>query len=140
MKTSNSSGGIIQNSKSNKIAIVNQRGRSWSFPKGHIEEGENSLDCAKREVYEETGLEQIEFVKRLGKYERYKLNNDGTDDKSEVKIIELFLFSTDSQDELQPIDAHNPEARWVSIEEAMQLLTHEKDRDFLKIHSDHLFL
>ena len=30
------------------------RQQKWSFPKGHIEEGETPLECAKREFYEET--------------------------------------------------------------------------------------
>jgi 8-oxo-dGTP pyrophosphatase MutT (NUDIX family) len=35
------------------------QGRSsgkWSFPKGHPNEDETPLDCAKRELFEETGL------------------------------------------------------------------------------------
>ena len=30
---------------------------TWSFPGGHLEYHENFRDCARREVYEETGLE-----------------------------------------------------------------------------------
>jgi 8-oxo-dGTP pyrophosphatase MutT (NUDIX family) len=29
----------------------------WSFPKGHSNEGENSMDCTIREVAEETGID-----------------------------------------------------------------------------------
>ena len=31
----------------------------WSFPKGHVEDGESEIETAIREVYEETGIEII---------------------------------------------------------------------------------
>jgi putative (di)nucleoside polyphosphate hydrolase len=31
----------------------------WQFPQGGIEEGESPLDCALRELYEETGISSI---------------------------------------------------------------------------------
>ncbi len=41
-----------------KILLVkNNNGRYWSFPKGHIEEGENEQQTAVREIKEETGLD-----------------------------------------------------------------------------------
>ena len=33
-----------------QVLVVNQRGLSWSLPKGHIEEGEDALDAARREA------------------------------------------------------------------------------------------
>ena len=41
----------------------------------------------------------------------------------------LFLFST-KEEKLAPIDPHNPEARWVPVEEVSALLTNEVDREF----------
>lgn len=35
--------------------------RNWDFPKGIVEEGEDPLDAAKREVAEETGIWDLEF-------------------------------------------------------------------------------
>ena len=39
------------------VLMVEQYGETWSFPKGHIEEGEEPLQCAYRELLEETGIE-----------------------------------------------------------------------------------
>jgi 8-oxo-dGTP diphosphatase len=31
----------------------------WSFPKGHSQEGESPMECAQREIAEETGIEVL---------------------------------------------------------------------------------
>ncbi|KKP69343.1 hypothetical protein A2X44_04290 [candidate division CPR3 bacterium GWF2_35_18] len=33
----------------------------WAFPGGHLEVGESTLDCAKRELFEETGVKANEI-------------------------------------------------------------------------------
>ena len=35
---------------------------TWETPGGHIEPGETALDCAKRELYEETGATEFRIV------------------------------------------------------------------------------
>ncbi len=129
MKESKTAGGIVLN-KDGVILVVNQNYNSWSFPKGHIEEGEEVLAAAKREIEEETGITQLEYLGELGTYSRYKIGkNVDEEDKSEIKYITMFLFRTD-QMKLQPIDPDNPEARWVKREEVVDLLTHKKDKEF----------
>lgn len=34
-----------------------KKGANWSFPRGKINKAEDDLDCAIREVYEETGFD-----------------------------------------------------------------------------------
>jgi ADP-ribose pyrophosphatase YjhB (NUDIX family) len=124
-----SAGGVVVNTKG-QILIVSQRGTAWSLPKGHIEEEEDALDVAKREIYEESGVVELEFIKDLGNYQRFKMSKDGRgEDMSELKTIILFLFKT-SQNILKPIDPENPEARWVEKSEVANLLTHPKDKEF----------
>ena len=55
-----SCGGVIfyKTKQNTKILLVkNNNGRYWSFPKGHIEEGETEQETAIREIKEETGLD-----------------------------------------------------------------------------------
>lgn len=109
--------------------VVNQKGTSWSLPKGHIDAGENPIDAAKREIHEESGITDLELIEELGTYKRYKIGKDGGEDRSELKTIVMFRFRT-SQNVLKPVDPENPEARWVERSEVADLLTSPKDKEF----------
>ncbi len=116
--------------KNGEVLIVSQRGRSWSLPKGHIDEGEEAIDAAKREIYEESGIKDLTFIKNLGSYERFKIGLDpDKDDTSELKKIFMFLFKT-NEEKLAPIDTHNPEAHWLKVGQVSSKLSHRKDREF----------
>ena len=130
MKKIQSAGGVVVN-KAGQVAMASNRGVSWSLPKGKIHSGEMPLVAAKREIYEETGIKRLKFVRELGEYGRFWNGPNGTEDKSEFKIIHLFLFKADKK-KLTPVDSHNPEARWVSKEEALAMLTHQKDKEFFQ--------
>ena len=130
-KKTRSSGGVVLNADG-LIAMVSQKGLGWSLPKGRLEPGEDSLTAAKREIWEESGIKNLILIKELGTYERYliaKDSRDGTEDKSELKIITLYLFTTD-QVELCPQDADNTEACWVAKEEVVKMFFHNKDKEF----------
>lgn len=53
-RDSRKAGGILI--YNGRVLIVQSRGAKWGFPKGGIERGENMLQCAKREVHEETSF------------------------------------------------------------------------------------
>lgn len=123
-----SAGGVVLNG-GGRVLVVNQHGTSWSLPKGHVEEGEDALAAATREIYEEAGIRDLTLIRQLGSYRRFRLGRDGGEDESELKTIVMFLFET-SETELSPVDVENPEARWVDVEEVARLLTHPKDAEF----------
>lgn len=52
-------GAILLNDAMDKVVLVKgwKKGASWSFPRGKINKDERDLDCAIREVYEETGYD-----------------------------------------------------------------------------------
>ena len=107
-----------------------KKGDSWSLPKGHIDPGETPDEAAVREIREETGIEEVRLVRKLGSYERYRIGKGGKeDDTSELKHITMFEFTT-MQETLVPQDPANPSAKWVPIDEVAGILTHPKDKEF----------
>ncbi len=126
-----SAGGIIIGPEK-KLVLVEQHGNSWSFPKGKVEAGESLLAAAMREIVEETGIKNLALVKELGSYERKSIGPEGVgeNDAWGSRKRTLFLFTT-GEAVLSPEDAEVTQARFVSLDEALQMLTHPKDKEFL---------
>ena len=130
MRTTHSAGGVVIN-KEGKILVVNQRGSSWSLPKGHIDPKEEQVHAAKREIYEETGIKNLVLIKKLGTYKRPKMESENIDSKEEMKVMTIFLFKTD-YNKISPHDKNNPVAEWLDIEDVAKILTHPKDKAFFR--------
>lgn len=123
-----SSGGIIVN-QDGKIALVQNRRGLWGFPKGHVEEGENELEAAKREIQEEAGIIDLTLIKELGLIKHMKPNPKSLDQPDIIKYILMFLFSS-NQVEIEPYDAEIKQAKWISLEKVPKMLKFEVDREF----------
>lgn len=125
-------GGIVVNTEG-KIAVVRQSNRfiPWSLPKGKVESNEDILAAAIREITEESGITQLELIKKLPVYERPLLGKDGKD-STEIKQFHYFIFKTNQRD-LKPIDPTNPEAIWIPVDQLIAYLTHPKDKEFFSM-------
>jgi len=91
--------------------------KNWDFPKGLLEPGEDDLAAARREVFEETGLREIEFA------DEYK----ETLPYSGGKIARYYLAETAEAKIELPVSPElgrpeHHEYRWVSFDEAEDLL------------------
>jgi 8-oxo-dGTP diphosphatase len=133
-----SAGGIVVG-QGGKIVLVEQNSNSWSFPKGGVEEGESLLEAATREIEEETGIKNLEYKGELGSYERYSIGKDGIGETTEFgkRKRTFFLFIT-NETRLAPQDGEVTEARWVTVDEALAMLTHPKDKEFLRNVRDNI--
>ena len=45
----------------------------WQMPQGGVDENENFLDAAKRELEEETGIKSVKLIKELNEWLNYNL-------------------------------------------------------------------
>ena len=117
-----SCGGIIfYKTKQNiKILLVkNSNGRYWSFPKGHIEDGETEQETAIREIKEETGLD-VTLVNHFREISEYcpfgKIR----------KRVVFFLaraFTDNVKIQEEEIDSYI----WVDLQQARKLCTYDND-------------
>ena len=92
----------------------------WDFPKGLQEDGEEPLDAAKREVREETSIEEVDFhwgdrFMETGPY-------------SKGKTARYYLASTEQATVVmgpspETGEPEHHEWRWVSFDEAYDLTT-----------------
>jgi 8-oxo-dGTP pyrophosphatase MutT (NUDIX family) len=55
-KYKSKAGVFVINKTHDKILLVQSRGNLWGPPKGSVEPNETTIECAIREVFEETGL------------------------------------------------------------------------------------
>jgi hypothetical protein len=98
-------GVIIHNSDTNHVLLVQSRGNLWGFPKGSLEKDETFINCAIRELKEETNIDidksvlkneyevneyaKYYYVNTNTTYENIKINNDENNDASGLFWINL---------------------------------------------------
>lgn len=105
------------------VAVVHRPEHlDWTLPKGKLEIDESPIECALREVREETG-----YGCHLG---RFVGQVEYTDRRGRVKIVSYWL--------MQPVDGvfeptpEVDELRWLSLADAIGLLSYSHDRDLLE--------
>ena len=129
MLHTHSAGGVVRNSRG-EIALVKHDGWFWGFPKGHVDEGEDFITAARREIHEEVGITNLELKKEFEPYVRLRGDDqDKPEAERESKTLHMFLFDTSEQD-FHLTDPRHDEARWVPVEDVADLLSHPRDKEF----------
>jgi 8-oxo-dGTP diphosphatase len=106
-----------------EVAVIHRpKYDDWSLPKGKLEAAEGWEQAALREVAEETGIrcelgEELEPARYL-------------DRKGRCKIVRFWLMRPITG-EFEPNDEVD-ELRWLSPEDAAQLLSYEHDRELVQ--------
>jgi 8-oxo-dGTP pyrophosphatase MutT (NUDIX family) len=90
MKTVSAAGGIIVKHTDSgwKILIIKDKYGKWTFPKGHIENGERPDNTAQREINEETGLSHLIYLRALSQIEYLYTQNSETIKKT----VQYYLY------------------------------------------------
>jgi len=122
-----SAGGVVVHDGRCIVIVPTRRAadgsRVLALPKGHPDEGESPEQAALREVREEAGVE-CTVREHLGDV-RYWYQRKG---RRIAKVVAFFLLDYVSGD---PAD-HDDEvedARWVSLQEAIETLSYDGERE-----------
>lgn len=113
-----SAGGIVFRVSGNQVAfaVMKDSYGKWTFPKGHVEAGEDKEEAAARETLEELGLEQVRLLEYLGTIDIWFRDRFLQKGQLIHKDIHFYLFETPEGSELRPDPKeHAYEAKWVPL-------------------------
>ena len=107
------------------LLLRNRRG-FWGFPQGHKEKGETEIETLKREVEEETGIDNLDIQSYIGKIRYSYFRADGM--KSNKEVTFYFAISFNS---LIRISKEHEGFKWVTYSDALSLLNHRQLKSIL---------
>ena len=110
-------GGVVVDGSGRILLVHRPRYDDWTFPKGKLDPGETIEQCALREVAEETG-----FVCALGAEiaVTYYVDHKGRDKLVRYWLMTVVDGAFEPNDEVEEI-------RWVTRDEAAELLSYPRD-------------
>lgn len=108
-------GGLVRNSELDRYLFIFRRGY-WDLPKGKIEDGENELTAALREVEEETGVSKLVPGKALPTtYHTYRNRKE----KRVLKPTYWFGMETNQVELVPQAEEDIEKAVWRKLEELL---------------------
>ncbi len=134
MISEKSAGAIVFLKEEDKILyLVLDYGKHWDFPKGHVEQGESEEETVIRETKEETGIDDLEFIKGFKETIKYFYRRDRT---MFSKTVVFYLTETKTKD--VKLSHEHSGFDWLQFEDANKKVTFKNAKDVLKKANDFL--
>jgi len=129
MKTELCAGAVVYRLHNGAVQFLLLRDRKgyWLAPKGHLEGTETPKECARREVFEETGIVVDSFEQNFQHSIEYTFK---LQDEQRLKIVTFYLVDGGSQ----PVNVshEHAESRWFDVDDAIQMIGLDEGRKLLR--------
>ncbi len=116
--------------RSIKYLILKHKKGHWAFAKGHKSKGETFLQTAKRELHEETGIDEVEFLSnKILLSESYVIQDKNKDRVR--KTVDYFIAKAKTKKII--IDKKEiTNYRWCTSKQAEKIITYQQSKKVLK--------
>jgi 8-oxo-dGTP pyrophosphatase MutT (NUDIX family) len=124
----------IQNYDPIFLLVLSRKNGTWCFPKGHIEDGESEIDAAKREIFEETGIKKLKFIKCFRQEDVYIINIISCFDKYKKIEKHSIYFLALALENSSVFDKNEILAlKWFDIGRAYDLLIFARQKEIINM-------
>lgn len=103
--------------------ILNYSHGHWDFPKGNMEIGETEIDTVKREIQEETSIDNINIIDGFRNQISYKYRKKG---KLVNKCVIYYLAQTETQ--AVKLSFEHIDYIWLKYDDALSRLSFENSK------------
>lgn len=108
-----------------KFLLIKQTNDVWGFSKGHVEENEEEIETALREIKEETNLD-VEINSEYRNSIEYII-----DGKNILKQVVYFLATPKTTD-VKKQESEIVDIKWLNFEDSLNTLTYDNVKEVLK--------
>ena len=129
MPTERSAGAVIFKKEGGKFfyLLLHYQSGHWDFPKGNIEKGAKLQDTVKREVREETRIDDVKFILDFKETIKYFYRLKG---KIIFKTVVFYLVETKTKD--VKISREHIGYKWLPYDQALKQVTFKNAKEILK--------
>lgn len=110
-----------------EFLLLHYKAGHWGFPKGHMEQGETEAQTLRREVREETTLENIAIMPGFRQYTKYYFRRG-----QETVFKEVAFYLSESEKGEVKISHEHQGFEWLPYETAMERLSFKNTKTVLK--------
>jgi 8-oxo-dGTP pyrophosphatase MutT (NUDIX family) len=134
MTIKDSAAGVIvfrRNKNKLEYLLIKHGKGHWSFPKGHIDEGETRIQAAVRELKEETGITDIDLIsKDILVEDYYAFRENG---RYVEKTVEYFIgeYTPERSGKIKTDGKEITDFKWCGLKDSLKLLTFKESKNLL---------